>query len=147
MPRDLAPQLKSLKSFMRTKIRRHSRKHHQDQIKRASTLKGTSQLWKTVRKYEPAQQATLGDQCKYQGTSYEGSAVPEALTTKMKDSHTANPRDPAYDQQFHDNIQAAVPVLLAQPATDPLMELPFTPTELKSVLTKLSGRLTKSPWT
>ena len=145
MPRDLAPQLKSLKSFLRTKIRRHSRKHHQDQVKRASTLKGTSQLWKTVRQYEPAQQATLGDQCKYKGTSHEGPEVPVALTSKMKDSHTANPRDPAFDQQFHDSIKAAVPVLLAQPATDPLSELPFTPAELKSVLTKLSGRPTKSP--
>ena len=145
MPRDLAPQLKSLKTFLRTKIRRQSRKHHQDQVKRASNLKGTSQLWKTVRQYEPAQQATLGDQCKYKGTSHEGPGVPIALTSKMKDSHTYNPRDPAFDQQFHDGIQAAVPVLLAQPAIDQMSELPFTPTELKSVLTKLSGRSTKSP--
>jgi len=63
----------------------------------------------------------------------------------MKDSHTVNHNDPLFDQQFHDSIQAAVPVLLAQPATDPQSELPFTQSELKSVLTKLSGRSMKSP--
>ena len=63
----------------------------------------------------------------------------------MKDSHMVNHNDPLFDQQFHDSIQAAVPVLLAEPATDPQSELPFTQSELKSVLTKLSGRSTKSP--
>jgi UDP-glucuronate decarboxylase len=75
MPRDLAPQLKSLKTFLRTKIRRNSRKYHKQQATKAASTNGTSHLWRTVNQHKPAQQTTLGDECTYKGTHFTGSKV------------------------------------------------------------------------
>ena len=135
--------LKSLRRDIKLLLRK-SRKAATSKAVEAASHGNLTQAWKAVRGLAPGADADLGDQCNYKGNLYDGEeAVNGALTKKMSDVHTYRPNSGWFDQDFHDEVVAAVPSLLAEEHQIPANRS-FEMNDLEEICKKLRGRETKS---
>ena len=148
VPMHLAERHRATKRALKSGIRRSNRAKHSDQVRRASSSSSRMSLvWKRSKRYTPGQAKVFGDGCTYKGTTYTGvHDVAQALTQKMKDVHTYVPNDPAYDQQFHDDVAQSIPDLMQHDPTPCLASsCPFSHKDFDVLLARIASRASKSP--
>ena len=148
VPLHLVEKHRAAKRALKSGIRRSNRAKHSEQVRRASSSSSRiSLVWKRSKRYSPGQAKVFGDGCTYKGTTYTGvHDVAQALTQKMKDVHTYVPNDPAYDQQFHDDVAQSIPDLMHHDPTPCLASsCPFSHKDFDVLLARIANRESKSP--
>ena len=148
VPSTLAERHRAVKRSLKSAIRSANRTKHSQHIQRAaSSSQRTALVWKRSKRYSPGQTKVFGDSCMYKGVSYSTREdVAQALTQKMADVHTYDPKDPDYDQQFHDDVAAVIPdVMQHDPTPNPLSSCLFTPKDFEGLLARIADRAAKSP--